>query len=478
MRNVTKKIVLSILGLIYISAQSLQYYSDEESFLAISKLAQNINGGTIPKGAANKIETVIEGLAYKLADIGLFAQNTKTDAEKQTLIENLAYFDHADDVMYGEADRTFAILFRGQGKYKCYNHLSIVIDQVYIGWQKWQGQYTGTVEEAAKEDTFEGFCNDEPNFSYYVDLLIDLLSGSSDCDALQTLYNGDPHFNIWAGWRDNIVDKAAYLLMYLSESITIYNACQVHYKQTQPNYDQNAFDQQSALYEESFQHAIYRVREYESLALTSIDQTIQDNLISLLQAHQGINIKLMAQNVNGYTLNMIYNEWDINMIAMKSDVPPEKYYIECSNCVIVTLGDYTVIVEGFADFTTPNQNLTLGLNSLESDNMNKTELADTLWSLLGNCTSGIAWIDKDVDFYVNNQQGEKFVSKQGETKNIFAWGTNEICSGRPINQNDDVDVDVNVIIEIEIELPSNNNEEQAAKTDQENTQEDSNIQNP
>lgn len=52
-----------------------------------------------------------------------------------------------------------------------------------------------------------------------------MMLGQGGCDVLQALYDGSVDGNIYTGWRDFQADKSAYLLMYLSEGITVLNAC-------------------------------------------------------------------------------------------------------------------------------------------------------------------------------------------------------------------------------------------------------------
>ena len=49
--------------------------------------------------------------------------------------------------------------------------------------------------------------------------------GEGECDVLQTLYDGSVESNIYAGWRDNMADKAGYLVMYLAEGYIVQQAC-------------------------------------------------------------------------------------------------------------------------------------------------------------------------------------------------------------------------------------------------------------
>ena len=49
--------------------------------------------------------------------------------------------------------------------------------------------------------------------------------GDGDCDVLQTLYDGSSENTIYSGWRDNMADKAGYLVMYLIEGYAIQQAC-------------------------------------------------------------------------------------------------------------------------------------------------------------------------------------------------------------------------------------------------------------
>jgi len=52
-----------------------------------------------------------------------------------------------------------------------------------------------------------------------------MILGSGDCDVLQTLYDGNVENNIYAGWRDNLDDKAGFLILYLTEGYTLLSAC-------------------------------------------------------------------------------------------------------------------------------------------------------------------------------------------------------------------------------------------------------------
>ena len=58
-----------------------------------------------------------------------------------------------------------------------------------------------------------------------MDELSQMILGSGDCDVLQTLYDGNLESNIYAGWRDNLDDKAGFLILYLAEGYTLLSAC-------------------------------------------------------------------------------------------------------------------------------------------------------------------------------------------------------------------------------------------------------------
>lgn len=49
--------------------------------------------------------------------------------------------------------------------------------------------------------------------------------GDNGCDVLQSLYDGSAESNIYAGYRDNMADKAGYLVMSLAEGYTVQEAC-------------------------------------------------------------------------------------------------------------------------------------------------------------------------------------------------------------------------------------------------------------
>lgn len=70
------------------------------------------------------------------------------------------------------------------------------------------------------------------------------MDGSGDCNVLQFLYDGDESYSIFTGWRDNIVDKAGYLTMYVAEGISILSAC------NSLSTEENLSDFQSAYSEE------------------------------------------------------------------------------------------------------------------------------------------------------------------------------------------------------------------------------------
>eukprot|EP00347_Sterkiella_histriomuscorum_P008231 403345877 len=503
--SLSKILTLGAIGLTSIFAQSKDKQG-EQQFKDLQVLAQSLVGKAYPRGAAQKVIPALEALKGTSPNMNKFANYANDKASQARLLDYLASFDQADDTMFGETDRTYAELFKHNGDDKCYNEFANIFDTVYVGWQRWQYQYTGK-SEIQGDYSLENFCRNNPNYEEVVDMLIDIVLGKGKCDALEVLYNGKVESNIWAGYRDNIADKGGYWILNLAQAITVLDACDDYkYKDKDHDYkgdvedwkdkddeedykEDNDHDRKDKrkerrkrrdrkyrkdkddkhdkddkddkdykdrkddkkdndykddkkdrddkdksrrwAYYEKYQKAIERVLKYDDIAYNQIDKKLSENLEMLLQDHQGVSLELMALNVNGYYLNLIYNDWDLTMIALNSDVKDKQFYYECNNCLSMTEGEYSVLVEYFRDGTTP----AFDQHSLESikdrKKLSDKDLADKIWNELGDCLSGVALLDKDVDYYVDNNQGDRFIEAEGKSRNIFIWGVKEECHGRP-----------------------------------------------
>lgn len=72
----------------------------------------------------------------------------------------------------------------------------------------------------------------------HVEDALSFLRGDGDCDVLQSLYNGRPELNFWAGWRDKMDDLGAFLVMYAMKGITVVSACGLTCKEDLDDYNQ------------------------------------------------------------------------------------------------------------------------------------------------------------------------------------------------------------------------------------------------
>ena len=55
-----------------------------------------------------------------------------------------------------------------------------------------------------------------------------------------------------------------------------------------------------------------------------------------------------------------------------------------------------------------------------------------IWNgLNNNCTSGVWVINSQIPNYVNSNFGDRLVYRLGAEWDIFAWGIEEFCYGRP-----------------------------------------------
>eukprot|EP00347_Sterkiella_histriomuscorum_P005802 403355215 len=341
----------------------------------------------------------------------------------------------ADDRVFGDADRTLRQIYRDNDV--CYNIFSLSVGEIYIGFLKLTDQFSGQSDLSKIEQlsTFSDFCYNEPNLIDYVDDLANYLLSEGECDVLQALYEGDISSNIWQGWRDNIDDKAGYMIMYLAEGIVVLNACQNVFKSefgyNETNEQNQARQQQVESSNDKFAQVINRTLEYDQKALNSINETIETNLRELLIQFQNTSLQVMALNVNYFTLSQIYVDYLLKMGTTYSNVSGDDYDFECWNCVQMTEGDFNVLVDWLPVDSKP----AFPPDALQqidyTEGMSSEDLMTQIWDKLGNCTSGVVWVKPNVPAYISNLQGDRVSFRLEESIIMLAWGVNEICNGRP-----------------------------------------------
>eukprot|EP00347_Sterkiella_histriomuscorum_P012306 403369094 len=417
-------------------AVSGQNSNEEDFFKALSQLGASLNGNSVPYNASKSIVPALENLAQQTDSLSSFQSIEWDQSVGQTWYDTyMSQLSDADTRTFGDVDRTLIQLYNDNQQ--CYEIFTKSIAEIYIGFMKFFDKFRGSSELSTYEqiNTFEDFCHNESNFLDYIEELTNYLLGEGDCDVLQALYEGDVSANIWQGWRDNIDDKAGYLIMYLSEGIITANACQNIFI-NEEGYDASSEENQSrqerlVQINQQLSQVIRRTLDYDQKALTSVEETVQTNLRKLLQEFQGLSLEVMALNVNYYQLSTMYNDYVWKMAAAYSNISEEDYYVECWDCVKITEGDFSVIV----DWLPVDSTASIPQDALDqieyTEGMSNEELAAQIWEKLGDCVSGVSWVKNDVPFYLSVLIGDRLVVRVLDNISILVWGVQEICNGRP-----------------------------------------------
>eukprot|EP00347_Sterkiella_histriomuscorum_P014642 403360101 len=411
--------------------------SNQEDYLqALAQLGISLNGNSVPYGASKNVIPALQNLAEQSDGLSSFQSIAWDQSVGQTW--NDVYntpLEDADTRTFGDVDRTLTQLYKDNQQ--CYGIFTKSIAEIYIGFMKFFDKQRGISDLSPYEqiNTFEDFCHNESNFIDYVEDLANYLLGVGDCDVLQALYEGDVSSNIWQGWRDNINDKAGYMIMYLSEGIITANACQNIFI-NEEGYDASSEDNQSrqervVQINQILSQVISRTLEYDQKALTSVEETVQTNLRKLLQEYQGLSLEVMAINANYYQLSTIYNDYFWEMAVAYSNTSSEDYNGECWNCTIVEEGEFDALVAWLPVDSTPS----IAQDALEqieyTEETSNEELSTQIWDKLGDCVNGALWVRNNVPVYFSNLFGDRQVARIEDNVKILAWGVQEICNGRP-----------------------------------------------
>eukprot|EP00347_Sterkiella_histriomuscorum_P000331 403376287 len=368
--------------------------SNEEDVLeALSELGASLNGNSVPFGASKNVVPALQNLAEEQDKLSSFQSIDWNKFIGQNWDKYMSQLEDADSRTFGDVDKTLLTLYKDN--LQCYEVFS----------------------------------------KNYVQRLGNYLLGSGDCDVLQKLYEGNVSSNIWQGWRDNIDDKAGYLVMYLTEGIITANACQniiVNKEGYDPNSEESLSRQEKlGQINPMLSQAISRTLEYDQKALTSVEETLQTNLRQLLKEYSGLSLEVMALNVNQYQLATIYGDYLWEMSVVYGNTSSEDYYGECWNCVKMEEGDFDALVA----WLPVDSDSSISNNALEqieyTEGTSDSDLAAQIWNELGNCVSGAAWVKNNVPAYFSNLFEDRFVGSREENITIVVWGVEEICNGRP-----------------------------------------------
>eukprot|EP00347_Sterkiella_histriomuscorum_P019045 403343176 len=410
--------------------------SNEEDVLeALSELGASLNGNSVPFGASKNVVPALQNLAEEQDKLSSFQSIDWNKFIGQNWDKYMSQLEDADSRTFGDVDKTLLTLYKDN--LQCYEVFSKSIAEIYIGFMKFFDKQRGKTDLSSFEEyyTFESFCQNETNFIDNVQRLGNYLLGSGDCDVLQKLYEGNVSSNIWQGWRDNIDDKAGYLVMYLTEGIITANACQniiVNKEGYDPNSEESLSRQEKlGQINPMLSQAISRTLEYDQKALTSVEETLQTNLRQLLKEYSGLSLEVMALNVNQYQLATIYGDYLWEMSVVYGNTSSEDYYGECWNCVKMEEGDFDALVA----WLPVDSDSSISNNALEqieyTEGTSDSDLAAQIWNELGNCVSGAAWVKNNVPAYFSNLFEDRFVGSREENITIVVWGVEEICNGRP-----------------------------------------------
>eukprot|EP00347_Sterkiella_histriomuscorum_P002263 403368836 len=390
----------------------------EDYLKALTDLANSMSSHAIPGGVAANITSSLKNLSNYYESISAFGQllNNNQTIGKYLFDTYKAQIGFQDDSVIGIVDRNLKTLFLDQDE--CYNNFSGGIAEILLGWNKLWDRFTGLNRYGQLEESkdFAGFCvRERDNLYTHIDDISGMLIGSGQCDVLQALYNGNVQQNIWTGWRDNIDNNAAYLVMYFTEGVAVFDACHEVYQQLEADFAADETQQvkhQAKLdqYRTDFQDIVNRILEFDQLALHSIELTLPQNLVQLLDESQDLSLEVMGFNVNGFFLPTIYWDYCLQMGAVFSDASQDAFYQECQQCFTVTQGDYRVTVSWLPiEGTVSVSQETLDSIVFDETN-NKKDLANQLWlGMDDECVAGVMIFDSSIEYYVNTQYTDQIV---------------------------------------------------------------------
>ncbi|CDW91406.1 UNKNOWN [Stylonychia lemnae] len=441
---------------------------------AIGQLGQSLNGSVYPVGAADNIISALNNLWVQsqyisaAADIvtsqspdsssggssGSGDQATFSSDQQQTtasLSQRQTWIDQAnaaDDRMYGVVDQQLVILFSAINEQQCYNAYTTGIFEIFVGWTKYRNLLLGL--NLTDPLSLQSFCLAEKgNLESIINNMASLISGGGECDALQVLYDGSQESNIYTGWRDNLDDKAGYIIMYLAEGYVVLSACNQYEVQAQQNQNNSSNADNSSGssnssepsgdsqltqlvdYSSQLQSLIERVIQFDRQAKQSVMQTVGQNLNLLLKQNQGLSPEVLATNLNGYFIPIIYSQYLWQLGVVYSNASEQDFFSNCWSCVTVIQGDYRATVS----WVSPNTTASLQAQDLQvliQSGSSAEDNSNSIFANLGNCTSGVWIFNSSNPYFVSSQFSERLIYSLGQEYDIFAWGVQEDCRGQPL----------------------------------------------
>ncbi|CDW80509.1 UNKNOWN [Stylonychia lemnae] len=443
---------------------------------AIGQLGQQLNGEVYPTGAADNIISALNNLWVQSQYISAAANlvtsqssnsrdggnsasgdQTASGSDKQQATASLSqrqiWYDQsyaADDRMYGAVDQQLVILFSAINEQQCYNAYTTGIFEIFVGWTKYSNLLLGS--NLTDDLELKRFClSEKGNLEKIINKMASLISGDGDCDVLQVLYDGSQESNIYTGWRDNLDDKAGYIIMYLAEGYVVLSACNQYEIQAQQNQNQNnssIIDSSSASsnssepsgdsqlnqlvdYSSQLQSLIERVIQFDRQAKQSVMQTVGQNLNLLLKNNQGLSPEVLATTLIVCYIPIIYSQYLWQLGVVYSNTTEQDFYSNCWSCVTVIQGDYRATITWISPNTTASLQAQDLQQYIQSDNSTE-ENSNNVFANLGKCTSGVWIFNSSKPYFVSSQFGERLIQSLGQEYDIFAWGVQEDCRGQPL----------------------------------------------
>ncbi|CDW85878.1 UNKNOWN [Stylonychia lemnae] len=417
-------LVLINLGLISCQTDPDQSQMLLELLTSFTNFAISLNGTAIPYGAADQIIPALTNFLDYTEYIPLVSLIPQSNIDQNIIKELLDERSKADTRSFGLADQQISSLFNNLDQAQCYTHFSQGVAEIYSGFTKFQKIANGEDSQGVE---FANYCAVETNYSFFLDNLIALLDGSGDCDLLNALYNGDPKNNFYMGWRDFMADKAGFIVMYITMGVameTIFNLYNA-------SLDQNQISTINDYYIAALERVIQRVIQFDQLALQSVQSTMTQNLIQLMSDNPGLSLDVFGYNFNTFTLNAIYSQLLVTLGLTYSSSDEANFYSECWNCIHATVGDYRGIAAWLGKNSASSLSSDLNLQQYVTESSSPQDITSAIWENVGDCVSGIWIFNQSTPHSVDSAFGDRIVRYNGDVYDIYVWGVQEDCLGRP-----------------------------------------------
>ncbi|CDW84686.1 UNKNOWN [Stylonychia lemnae] len=415
---------LSGLGLIQCQDQLDNNQILEQFITTFTDFANSLNGTATPYQAAQKIIPALINYQEYAVDIALVNQIRELNINKTLIDSVLEAISNADSRSFGLIDQQISSLFYNLDNPVCYTYFSEGIAEIYSGYAKYK-KFLNNEDQQATE--FQQFCTSEPNYSNFLDDLIGLVEGTGECDLLGAFYNGDPQSNFYAGWRDALADRAGYLIMYISMGVAQQTGCNSY----NSSLDQDQIDFNNQYYIDALVRVIQRVIEFDIQAQQSVAFTMTQNLVQLMSDNPGLSLEVFSENFNGYALNVIYSELLVTLGVTYISSEEGDFYSECWNCINASTGDYSGIAAWLSNSSTSSLSSDLDLQQYVTESSTPQDIATAIWENVGDCISGIWIFNSSTPHSVDSAFGDRMINSKGEVYDIYVWGVQEDCLGRP-----------------------------------------------